>query len=79
MDVIASTAFGIDVNSQKDPDNMFVAMAKKAFNVSFQSPFIMFARKFMYMCMCMLHWAPFDNCGTAKRKEEMCYTNNIVQ
>ncbi|KAK3090429.1 hypothetical protein FSP39_011786 [Pinctada imbricata] len=37
MDVIASTGFGIDVNSQKDPDNEFVKQAKKAFSVGFTS------------------------------------------
>lgn len=30
MDVIASTAFGIDVNSKKNPNNAFVKHAKQA-------------------------------------------------
>ena len=37
MDVIASTAFGLKVNSQKDPNNEFVRMAKKAFEFNFFS------------------------------------------
>lgn len=37
MDVIASTAFGVKVDSHNDPNNQFVRMAKKAFEVSFAS------------------------------------------
>ena len=33
MDVIASTAFGIRVNSQKDRNNEFVKKARRAFVV----------------------------------------------
>ena len=38
MDVIASTAFGLQINSQKDKNNRFVCMAKKAFDLSVFSP-----------------------------------------
>ena len=31
MDVIVSTSFGLKIDSQKDKNNQFVAMAKKAF------------------------------------------------
>ncbi|KAK3090780.1 hypothetical protein FSP39_014559 [Pinctada imbricata] len=37
LDVIASTAFGIDVDSQKDTENEFVKQAKKAFSGGFTS------------------------------------------
>ena len=35
MDVIASTAFGLKINSQQDKNNKFVATAKKAFQTSY--------------------------------------------
>ena len=31
MDVIARTAFGVDVNSQKNPDDVFASHAKNVF------------------------------------------------
>ena len=34
MDVIASTAFGLDVQSQQDPNNQFVKMGKKILDFS---------------------------------------------
>ena len=34
MDVIASTAFGLKINSQQDKNNEFVRMSKKAFSTS---------------------------------------------
>lgn len=37
MDVIASTAFGVKVDSHNDPNNQFVRMAKKAIEMSFAS------------------------------------------
>ena len=39
MDTIAATAFGLELNSQKDPDNPFVKMGKKAFDFSIFNPF----------------------------------------
>ena len=33
MDVIASTAFGLQIDSQKDMGDPFVQMAKKVFNL----------------------------------------------
>ena len=38
LDVIASTAFGMDINSQKDPDNEFVKKAKLFASLSFTTP-----------------------------------------
>lgn len=37
MDAIASTAFGLKIDSQNDPKNPFVMMARKAFDFSFAS------------------------------------------
>lgn len=37
MDVIASTAFGLKIDSHNDPKNQFVTMARKAFDFSFAS------------------------------------------
>ena len=45
MDVIASTGFGIRVDSQKDRNNAFVARAKSAFDFKPQSPRILISRK----------------------------------
>ena len=33
MDVICSTGFGVDVNSQRDPDNPFIKYAKEFFEI----------------------------------------------
>ncbi|VDI83243.1 Hypothetical predicted protein [Mytilus galloprovincialis] len=41
MDVIASTAFGIDVDAQNDPDNAFIKNAKKAFSSGFKNPMVL--------------------------------------
>ena len=41
MDVISSTAFGIDVNSAKDNSNKFVYHAKKLFELNLSNPFIL--------------------------------------
>ena len=38
MDVIASTAFGLDINSQKDPNDPFIMHAKKSFNFTSKNP-----------------------------------------
>jgi len=38
MDVIASTAFSVQIDSHNDPNNKFVTMGKKAFTFSFKSP-----------------------------------------
>jgi len=43
MDVIASTAFGLKIDSHNDPNNQFVRMGRKAFMFSFTSPrFLLF-------------------------------------
>ena len=38
MDVIASTAFGMKIDSHNDPENQFVKMGKKSFDFQFNSP-----------------------------------------
>jgi len=38
MDVIASTAFSLQIDSHNDPNNQFVKLGKKAFTFSFVSP-----------------------------------------
>ena len=48
MDVIASTAFGLKIDSQKDKNNQFVKMAKKIFEVSFTNPFLLIASRYTY-------------------------------
>ena len=40
MDVIASTAFGIRVDSQKDRNNAFVTNARKAFDANPANPLL---------------------------------------
>ena len=46
MDVIASTAFGLKIDSQKDKNNQFVKMAKKMFEFSFLNPLVIIACKY---------------------------------
>ncbi|XP_069132180.1 cytochrome P450 3A8-like [Argopecten irradians] len=41
MDVICSTAFGIQVDSQKNPNDEFVVNARKFMNLNFSSPIIL--------------------------------------
>ena len=45
MDVIASTAFGLKIDSQKDKNNQFVQMAKKIFDFSIFNPIVIVACK----------------------------------
>ncbi|XP_033752180.1 cytochrome P450 3A2-like isoform X2 [Pecten maximus] len=41
MDVISSTAFGIHVDSQGNPNDLFVTHAKKIFDISLASPAVL--------------------------------------
>ena len=38
MDVIAYTTYGIELDTQSDPDNMFVTKSKKALDITLRSP-----------------------------------------
>ena len=48
MDVIASTAFGLDIDSQNDPNNKFVTLAKKANSFSFKDPRAILFCKYLF-------------------------------
>ena len=48
MDIISSTSFGIEVNSQKEPNNKFVHYAKKAAAGELATPFILFLSIYYY-------------------------------
>lgn len=52
LDVIASTGFGVDIDSQKNPDSEFVKNAKKFFNITF-NPLLLMICKFLneYPCV----------------------------
>ena len=45
MDVIASTAFGLRLNSQEDEENAFVTNSKRIMNFSLINPLILIRRK----------------------------------
>ncbi len=49
MDVIASTAFGLQIDSQKDKDNTFVQMAKKTFDFDVFNPAFIFLFLFPFL------------------------------
>ena len=55
MDVIGATSFGIEVDSLKNPNNDFVKMAKKIFDFSIFSPFIIISCKYWYFTFNKLH------------------------
>ena len=52
MDAIASTAFGIRVESQKDRNNAFVTHGKKAFEIDFRNPIVLIRSEFLFMHYC---------------------------
>ena len=47
MDVIARTGFGYELNTQKDPNNKFIVMAKKIMNAGFKNPFVFVLCKYL--------------------------------
>ena len=46
LDVICSTAFGLDVDSQNDPENTIIKNVKEILNISIRNP------KMIIMCKC---------------------------
>ena len=49
MDVIASTAFGLKIDSQKDKNNHFVTMAKNKIFGGLRDPLVLIIRKYIQM------------------------------
>uniref|UniRef100_A0A673WII6 Thromboxane-A synthase n=1 Tax=Salmo trutta TaxID=8032 RepID=A0A673WII6_SALTR len=64
MDVIASVAFGTQVDSQKDPDDPFVHHAQKFFSFSFFRPI-------MFVFIAFPFLAPLARVIPNKRRDEM--------
>uniref|UniRef100_UPI00398E99CA thromboxane-A synthase isoform X3 n=1 Tax=Pristiophorus japonicus TaxID=55135 RepID=UPI00398E99CA len=58
MDVVASVAFGTQVDSQKNPEDPFVKHAKMIFNVNFFKPFIFLSIIFPSFMMPLRHLMP---------------------
>ena len=58
MDVICSTGFGIEVDSQRNPDNPFIKYAKEFLEVEVAgNPIFLFSCKcsfFVYLCFVIL-------------------------
>ena len=54
MEVIGSTAFGVDLDSQSDPNNPFLVNAKKIFDVSVKTLWLFMAtcKLFIYILYC---------------------------
>lgn len=48
MDVIARTAFGIEVDTQKNPNSPFVSYAKKLFAINMARPAILLYCKYKF-------------------------------
>ncbi|CAH1269437.1 CYP3A43 [Branchiostoma lanceolatum] len=59
MDVIARTAFGTEIDSQHNPQDPFVVMGKKAFDVTFTSPSLVLFFMFPSIMKPILEW--FNN------------------
>ena len=65
MDVIASTAFGIEVDSHNDPNNQFVQNGKEIFKFSFASARILIMCK-CYSVLCLFVHIPVINLCTVQ-------------
>eukprot|EP00058_Branchiostoma_floridae_P017366 XP_002602854.1 hypothetical protein BRAFLDRAFT_270851 [Branchiostoma floridae] len=60
MDVIARTAFGTEIDSQRNPQDPFVLMGRKAFNVEFSSPILMLFVMFPSIMKPIMEWLNID-------------------
>ena len=56
MDVIASTAFGIQIDSHNDPQNEFVLNANKLFKFKLNGPMLLFSKLFVSNWEMLLLW-----------------------
>ena len=75
MDVIANTAFGIDLDSHKDENNDFVRYAKMAFEVDFSHPiFIIF-----FFCPFLLRFLPYFKVKVMKKEMTDFFTGVTKQ
>ena len=70
MDVIARTAFGLKVDSQKDKNNKFVRMAKKMFEFGFLNPLIVLGCKYAGTLTNPLSFFHFDFTDCEKIKTD---------
>ncbi|KAM6926464.1 thromboxane-A synthase isoform 1-T4 [Lycodopsis pacificus] len=74
MDVIASVAFGTQVDSQKNPDDPFVRHAQMFFSFSFFRPIMLFFIAFPFITAPLMRFIP------NKRRDEMNhFFINIIQ
>lgn len=48
LDAVASAFFGMQIDSQKDPNNPFVKYAKEAFDMGLTNPKLVIGRKLHY-------------------------------
>ncbi|XP_078609010.1 cytochrome P450 3A21-like [Branchiostoma floridae x Branchiostoma japonicum] len=60
MDVIARTAFGTEIDSQRNPQDPFVLMGRKAFNFKFSSPSLLLYFMFPSIMKPILEWLNID-------------------
>jgi len=65
MDVIASTAFGIEIDSHNDPKNQFVQNSKEIFEFRLASP------RVMILCTCYSFFVLFVCTALMNLRSEM--------
>lgn len=53
MDCIAKGGFGIQVDSQENPDSPFVKNARAFVDINFYNPFLILSSKFVIMNQCI--------------------------
>ncbi|XP_035678198.1 cytochrome P450 3A8-like [Branchiostoma floridae] len=60
MDVIARTAFGTEIDSQRNPQDPFVLMGRKAFDIKMSSPSFLLLFMFPSIMKPILEWLNID-------------------